>query len=142
MSAITDEDLVDIPIVVAEDFEVTILDVLDAPQLIEANGRDKYTNKSYSVASSNEIILGLYDDPELKLISLFHELGHILAVFEPEDFYEEYSKAHQYRELPNELRATALGLEIAFVMYDIAFSDKALKWMYEQAFTYCRKDKT
>lgn len=88
-------------------------------------------NHSWSMGS-DEIWLGLYDDPELQFISFFHELGHCLLTRE---FVEKWN----YSTLPIEIECWNIGLEEAR-KNDILFSDEAIKWGYEQAISYAGHD--
>ena len=116
--------------------DVTIFDLEKnedlAKKLIECNGYDNY--QGCSSCSGKEIYLGFYNDDELKLVSLFHELGHMyFNAKTPCD----YSERHDYRSFPYELQCTRIGLDIAYDQ-GIVFSDHALAWIYSQAYTYLR----
>jgi len=88
-------------------------------------------NNCYLIGS-DEIIYGEYDNPELLLISIFHELGHLCITLKEKEIC-------RYHTFPIELKSWEKGLEIAY-KYNIEFSDDAIKWGYEQAFTYCNHD--
>lgn len=93
-----------------------------------ANGEDTYVNSSYSagdVDCSPEIWLGIYDDEELKKISFFHELGHVL------DSGKVY--LHRYSR---EMRAWEIGLSYAQHIMKIEFSENAIAWAMKQLETY------
>jgi hypothetical protein len=82
----------------------------------------------YSYSGGRNIYLGRYKDPELRLVSFFHELGHVLI---PQDFREKWD----FNKLILEIECWSIGLEIAR-QEGILFSDSALKWGYGQALTY------
>jgi hypothetical protein len=119
---------------IEHDFNIKVIDlendIISAESYIQANGYDAYQSCSYCIGE--KIILGFYNNNELKLISLFHELGHIMR-YEDEQFF----RLNNYRKFPIELNATNTGIEIA-IKYNIIFSDHALSWMYSQAFSYLR----
>lgn len=63
---------------IARRFEINLVDMAKdpgntSPEDIEAF----YINRSN--AGCYEIILGIYQDPDLRLVSFFHELGHLIA---------------------------------------------------------------
>lgn len=119
-----------------KDFGVSVDDLEVEPGIAEelknCNGQDRYDQ--CSCCYGRKIILGFYDDIELKLISLFHELGHI--TWDTAD-YEDFSIKHDYRSFPIEIECTNIGLKLARSK-GIYFSDHALSWMYAQAFSYLR----
>jgi len=92
----------------------------------EKSGMEKedYINKSYTCG--NEIILGIYDDLELKLISFFHEVGHIASIL----FNEEIENKYEQEKL-----AWDVGLQIA-ASYGVYFSEKTENWANQQLETY------
>jgi len=93
-------------------------------------------DQSFSIHGGKpEIFLGQYEDQELRLISFFHELGHIVSTDE--------GKVPKYEDLPYYHYAEAVawkrGLELA-VDEGVAFSGKALEWAKEQLATYFLDD--
>ena len=93
-----------------------------------ANGEDTYVDASYSAGNvdySPEIWIGLYDDEELKKISFFHELGHVLDT--SEGYNSRYTK---------EMRAWEIGLSYAQNIMKIEFSEAAMEWAMKQLETY------
>ena len=55
---------------------------------------DTYIEKSYCIG--NEIILGVYSDPELRLVSFYHELGHALCEEGARNQYDKECRAWQH----------------------------------------------
>jgi hypothetical protein len=88
---------------------------------IEANGKDTYLNNSY--CSTKTIWLGIYDNPEKRLFSFFHELGHLIG---PTPSYLSCGK------MAMELLCWSFGLQYAASL-GIRFSDSTLAWGYERA---------
>lgn len=108
---------------------VNVIEVQEGDEHCKANGVDKYINCSY--CSNDEIYLGIYDDQELKLLSFFHELGHLKDTTDW-DWELDTRKNAQYKI---EQRAWEIGYEIALLNH-IEFSDKAKQWALEQLETY------
>lgn len=92
----------------------------------------KIDEEDHSYGAGEDIFLGVYKDQELKLISLFHELGHRLV---SQDLVREW----KYNTLLIELECWRLGLLEAREL-GILFSDKAIEWGYKQAMTYVGHD--
>jgi len=84
--------------------------------------REDYVNKSY--ICGNEIILGIYDSEENRLISFFHELGHIAS-----------HKLWVESEYENEKMAWEIGFMIA-ASHGVFFSEEAEDFANEQLKTY------
>lgn len=85
-----------------------------------------------SFNAGNEIFLGEYEDEELKLISFFHELGHIKLT---RDFVEKWN----FNTLIIELECWNIGIEEARKR-NILFSDKAIRWGLNKVLTYVGHD--
>ncbi len=85
---------------------------------------------NYSMSAGRDMIkLGLYDDPELRLFSFFHELGHTQYILPP---YNEWPYGGPgYKEA----LAWKLGIELA-KEYEVVFSAEAKSWAIEQLSTY------
>ena len=96
----------------------------------QANGEDHYNN--WSGIGGREIELGIYENDELKLISLFHEVGHRLL---PKGFWEKC----RHNTLVSELECWRLGI-LEAEEFGVLFSDEAIKWGYEQALGYAGHD--
>lgn len=112
--------------------------VVDAALSDEPSHKD-YKNRSTS-AGGDWILLGIYNDTELRLLSFFHELGHCVnarrvlergenRVVNPEHDYHHYSEALAWRT----------GLELAQAE-DVEFSGASLRWARKQLGTYFRDD--
>lgn len=105
----------------ALDRGVRLIDVRAEPDYHKRANMDPETFVNRSFCIGDEIVLGVYEDQELRLISFLHELGHIEA------------KAGGGYE--NEQRAW----ECAFVLAEelgLRFSDKTLNWCQVQLGTY------
>jgi hypothetical protein len=88
--------------------------------------KEFFLNRSCSVGEE-EIVLGIYDDPILRRISFFHELGHIV---DRKDHPSRYTI---------ESGAWTTGLKIA-EDHGITFSVKAIVYAFEQLETYAKTD--
>lgn len=90
--------------------------------------RDWYEGHSYS-AGSDTIWLGLYDDPEIRMLSFWHEVGHTQLDLPPYEEWPYEGLGHQ------EATAWQTGLRLA-AEHDITFSASALRWAATQLATY------
>ena len=105
----------------AQKFNVKLIDVAADPDYIKRAGmdRDHYINASY-IIGGEEVILGIYKDKELKLISFFHEIGHSRTNA------QECTDLYEYEE-----RCWKEGIKLARAE-GIKFSEHALDWAKEQ----------
>lgn len=83
------------------------------------------------ILGGDEIVIGKYEDSELALISFFHELGHATQA----DYYK-----YNYGTFLCELDCWYRGIHLARHEHNIIFTDKAIKWGYEQAMLYAGHD--
>jgi len=84
--------------------------------------KSDYINKSY--ISGNEIILGIYDNPEFRSISFFHEVGHFLS-----------HKLLGDSEYENERIAWEVGFAVA-ASHGIFFSEEAEEFANDSLDSY------
>ena len=75
---------------------------------------------------------------EYKLISFFHEFSHCI-LSDKIPFAIEGYRCNDTSDMQYEIWITMLGLEFA-KSKGIVFSDDAVKWLINQAFTYCKKE--
>jgi len=86
-------------------------------------------------AGGDEIFLGDYDDPELLLLSFFHELGHCANTQDQTlPPFDEWPHPEHHESM-----AWQRGLDLADEE-GIAFSDEALRWAAEQLATHFSDD--
>lgn len=104
-----------------------VVSFLDSPMRDGENAE----NQSWCIGG-DEILIGCYSDPEIMLISFFHELGHCNI---SNDFIQKW----KYNTLMIELECWNIGLELAR-MRDILFTDNVIKWGLEQALSYVGRD--
>lgn len=110
---------------IAKDYGIAIItSVQKGDEECEANGEDIYINQSYSC--HGHIWIGIYEDPELELISFFHEIGHCTQT-------NENIKGLTYYQIEED--AWKRGYEIA-KKYKISFSPRARRWSKKQLKTY------
>ncbi len=60
-----------------EQLGIEIAFVEPGDKYIQANGLDTYDNRSYCIGK-DKIVVGIYEDDELFLVSFYHELAHCL----------------------------------------------------------------
>lgn len=87
-------------------------------------------NTAYIVGRT--VYLGQFEDGEKLLISIFHEVGHVLIT---KEFIEDW----HYQTFIIELECWRIGLEEAR-KFDIYFSDDTIAWGLEMAMTYKNHD--
>lgn len=92
------------------------------------NGIDSYINRSACYGCPPTIELGIYDDPELKLISFFHEVGHFLDPVT----WSKVGWATMY-DMESSAWVYAYGIALE---YGITFSDNAKSWAKVQLESY------
>ena len=92
---------------------------------------DAKMHMNRSTSAFDEITLGIYTKPELRVISFFHELGHI------DD--QQNKRLPEFNDLPyyhfDEASAWRTGLELASEA-GIKFSEDAVMWAMDQLNTY------
>ena len=115
------------------DIEVRIVDDAELERI--GTGRESQVNHC-SYVGGGPIWVGYYDDDELRTISFFHEIGHIL---EPAHLYAEAAAADdtdwEQFGLMREVLAWLRGLEEAH-RRGYSFSPEALAWATEQWGSY------
>lgn len=90
--------------------------------------------KFSSCVAGNDIWIGDYEgDEELMLISFFHEFGHTQQSF-------KWKQDTNFNTLLIEIECWNIGIAHALEHFRLVFSDKAIKWGYEQALTYAGHD--
>jgi len=109
---------------IAKDYDIDVINVTkrNIERIAKEHEVEKseLTNNAY-VIGSDEILLGLYDDKELKFASFFHEIGHTLIT-------------ERFKELINndlmliEYQAWVEGLKVAR-KYGYKFSNKTFEYI-------------
>ena len=112
---------------IAENKGISLIDCETNDKYIEAWDVSDLINKSY-IIGNNEIVLGIYDDPEKRIASFFHEIGHTLVS-------QQSIKRVKYDTLKIEKLAWKKGYDIA-KFYGIKFSKDIKEWAAEQILTY------
>lgn len=97
---------------------------------VDTNNDPLYNN---CMSTDDTIWVGEYDNKEFELISFFHEIGHNLVT---QSFIEKW----KYNTLIIEIECWDLGIEEAR-RRGILFSDEAISWGYNKAFSYVDHDK-
>ena len=83
--------------------------------------------------AGKEIFVGIYDRPEEKLISVFHEIGHM-------EIGQDFIKKWKYNTLMIEIECWNIGIRIAKDIFGITFTDKAIEFAYKKALSYVGHD--
>ena len=109
---------------IAKEFDIKVINVTQ-------NSLDKYCKKygmppenfmnNAYVIGDDEIILGIYDDNEVRIASFFHEIGHTLVS-------ESFEKMVNYDTMLIEYQAWIEGLKLA-KQYEYTFSRKVFKYI-------------
>ena len=99
---------------IAKKYNIPITQVKRNDKWCKKNGLDNYINRSWALGYK-EILLGIYEDKELKLISLFHEIGHVK---------DSKRRRHKTR-YSLEKYAWELGLKLAKKDFNITFSNES-----------------
>lgn len=110
---------------IAKSYGIELVKIHVGDKIYSANPANWYLNRSF-ICGKNEILLGLYEDEELMVVSFFHELGHVVD-----------SKNGWYN---SERQAWKIGIRLA-KQQGFTFSDKTYKWVTEQLLTYKPKRK-
>jgi len=98
-------------------------------QYCSANGEDIYLESSSCsgpLGEGGNICLGIYENLEFRLLSFFHEMGHLMETLKYDGGFSSYLY---------ESRAWSLGYLLAEA-YGITFSDEAKAWGRDQLETY------
>ena len=87
---------------ISEEYGIILHQVVPGDKWCKMEGEDHYINRSF-VSGRDEIWLGIYEDPDWKAASFFHELGHCLT---QQEWHEDMLKFHM------ELDAWLVGLQL------------------------------
>lgn len=93
---------------------------------------DHHTDCEPNTASSagRDLFFGVFDDPEIKLVAFFHELGHALMA-------ERLGRTSRLSMISQEGAAWELGLGIALHHgYNWGYYSKELRWARKQLLSY------
>jgi hypothetical protein len=110
---------------IAEHNNVNLIEVQPGDQYCKANGEDAYIDHSY--VAGKDIELGIYADPEKKIISFFHEMGHILT---PNRVHKRCNTKYEI-----EKKAWKYGFKLA-KFYGIEFNKDTKEWANAQLESY------
>ena len=116
---------------IAEHRGIKLIEIHPGDEYCKANGEDAYINHSF-IAGRDEIELGIYDDPEKKIISFFHEVGHTMVP-------RRSIKRVKYDTYKCEALAWKYGLRLA-KYYGIEFKRETKKWAKSQLNSYIGHD--
>jgi len=108
---------------------ITKNNIIRFSKKFEINKRD-LKNNAY-IIGDEDIILGIYDDLELKRAAFFHEIGHTLIT-------ESFVKMVNNDQMLIEYQAWVEGLKVAR-KYKYNFSYKAFKYILKSINSYYRE---
>jgi len=114
---------------ITEKYNVKLYEVQPGDKYCQANDEESYHNSSYcagSVRNDPELWLGFYDDEELRLISFFHEMGHMID----DTPWEDGMTVYDFEKIAWE-KGYILAKE-----YGVKFSRKAKGWATRQLNSY------
>lgn len=117
-----------------EKFNVELVDVAiqrDYPARCGMPTGD-FVNRSFHIGGST-IVLGIYDDPELRTASFFHELGHLYLDHKSMISHGLYDSVPYFHEV----YAWKCGMEMAREM-SIGFSNETMEWCKSQLAGYLK----
>ena len=116
---------------IAKDYGLNVVHVNknNIGRVAEKYDIDKKNLKNNAYVIDNEdIILGIFDDKDLKIASFFHEMGHTLIK-------ESFEKLVNENNMLIESQAWIEGLRIA-KKYGVKFSDKMFNYIMDSINTY------
>ena len=116
---------------IAKDYGLNVVHVNknNIGRVAEKYDIDKKNLKNNAYVIDNEdIILGIFDDKDLKIASFFHEMGHTLIK-------ESFEKLVNENNMLIESQALIEGLRIA-KKYGVKFSDKMFNYIMDSINTY------
>lgn len=116
---------------IAEKYNVNLHEVQPGDEHCQEMNDETYHNSSYCAGSVRskcdaDLWLGFYDDDELRLISFFHEMGHMLD----DTLYEDGMTVYDFEKIAWE-KGYILAKE-----YGVKFSRKAKGWATRQLNSY------
>ena len=106
---------------IADYYGVELVEIQPGDSFCKANGEDTYINRSF--VAGKYIELGIYADPEKRLVSFFHEMGHILT---PKGVNNKCRTKYQVEE-----KAWKYGYKLA-KSFGIEFNKDTKQWAVEQ----------
>jgi hypothetical protein len=116
---------------IANDYNIKVINITKRNIDKYANAYDiekgDLKNNAY-VIGDDEIILGLYDDDDLKFAAFFHEIGHTLVT-------ESFSEMINYDMMLIEYQAWIEGLKVA-KKYGYRFKNKTFKYILKSINSY------
>jgi hypothetical protein len=110
---------------IAESRGIELIEVQPGDELCQANGEDSYIDHSY-ICGNDRIELGIYSDPEKRIVSFFHEIGHTMSSY-------KWRLKHTQQEI--ERRAWKDGYKFAR-SFGIVFNKETKDWAEQQVLTY------
>ena len=124
---------------VVNKLNIKLVDVTRDPVYIENSkfDREYYINQAFLVGD-DEVVLGIFRSPDLRLIAFFHEIGHRI-LFKKKTFL---AKTMKQPEAFSEWEAWRQGILYAIDNYDIKFTNKALAYALESTRSYVKIRKT
>jgi len=110
----------------AEKYDVNIIQVVSGDEHCAANGTDNYINRS--AVAGDTIWAGVYADENLKMASIFHEIGHKIVT-------QEFIRHVNYDSVAIEREIWRIGFKLAKEC-NIHFSGYVYRWAVKNIRTY------
>lgn len=86
---------------ICNDYNINLIFITSGDKYCIANGEDIYENNSYMIGN-DELQLGMYDNEDIRLASMFHEIGHTLVE-------NDWMETIKYNKVKIEAKAWELG---------------------------------
>lgn len=118
---------------IAKDFDIKLISITEnnIARYAKKYNIEKNTLKNNAyVIGDDEIILGIYEEKELRTAAFFHEIGHTLIT-------ENFEKMINYDTMLIEFQAWIEGLKVA-KKYNYEFSNKTFKYILKSVNSYYR----
>lgn len=116
---------------IAKDYNIKLINItqknIDKYSKIYEIKKSELINNAY-IIGDEEIILGIYDDKDLKFAAFFHEVGHSLIS-------ENFLKLINHDLMLLEYQAWIEGLKVA-KKYGYKFKDKTFKYILRTINSY------
>lgn len=121
-----------------EKFDIELVDVAIQGDYPSQCGMpaENFVNRSFHIGDST-IVLGIYGNPELRIASFFHELGHLCLDHKSMTLHRLYDCVLHFHEV----YAWGCGMKIAREM-SVGFSKETIEWCKSQLVGYLKNLQT
>jgi len=114
-----------------KEYNVNLIDLRVYPEYAsEVNMPiEHFANRSFCIGSK-EIVVGLYEDDELRYVSALHELGHILGIIDKKEGWPYHHEVAAWKWAMDKVHEEKIKLV-----------PKTIQWCNDQLLTYFKKEK-